>query len=152
MVRVTQKNEKPKPAADLLWDLFRSVHRLSHPVKKGEVTLQQFVLLKSLGCSGEQRVGELAARVHLTQSSVSIAIKRLEKEGLVVRMRDTADERRVSLALTDNGQAVLRNWQEKWTQAVTAFLKRLDTREQDQLQLILQKMLDRDNGSKGEKN
>jgi len=142
---MTREEPKAKPAAELLWELFRSVHRLSHPVKKGEVTLQQFVLLKSLNRFGEQRVGELAARVHLTQSSVSIAIKRLEKEGLVIRRRDPEDERRVSLALTDAGQAVLRRWQEKWTQSVTAFLDRLTTREEEQLRLILEKMLDRNN-------
>jgi len=142
--------ELPKSArdktAELLWELVRNVRRISHPVKKGEVTIQQFILLKSLGRHGEQKVGELAARVHLTQSSVSIAVKRLEKEGLVFRQRDPADERRVGLALTSAGRAVLRNWQDKWTQAVTGFLDRLDGREQEQLLTILQKMLDRDNG------
>ncbi|HUW63732.1 MAG TPA: MarR family winged helix-turn-helix transcriptional regulator [Spirochaetia bacterium] len=148
---MAQQEAKANPTADLLWDLLRSVHRISHPVKKGEVTVQQFILLKALNWHGEQRVGELARRVGLTQSSVSIAIKRLEKEGLVARERDPADERRVSLALTATGQAVLRNWQEKWTQAMTAFLNRLNAGEQDQLHLLLQKMLERDNGPEGER-
>lgn len=143
-------NEEPKEktTADLLWDLLRSVQKISHPVKKGEVTVQQFILLKTLNWHGEQTVGELARRVGLTQSSVSIAIKRLEKECLVSRERDPADERRVSLALTGTGRAVLQNWQEKWTQTMDSFLHRLDAREDNQLHVLLQKILGLDNSPK----
>jgi len=146
VIPLQQANSTREKTAELLWDLLRSVRRIAHPVKKGEVTIQQFILLKSLGWHGAQKVGELAARVRLTQSSVSIAVKRLEKEGLIARQRDAADERRVSLALTPAGQAVLRNWQEKWTQAMAGFLDRLTPGEQEQLRAILQKMLERDNG------
>jgi DNA-binding MarR family transcriptional regulator len=67
---------------------------------------QLFVLLK---LSGERAlsVNELAARTLTHQSSVSVVVARLVEAGLVVSTRSETDARRVEIALTRKGRAVL---------------------------------------------
>jgi DNA-binding MarR family transcriptional regulator len=67
---------------------------------------QLFVLLK---LSGERAlsINELAARTLTHQSSVSVVVARLVDAGMVVRTRSETDARRVEIALTRKGRAVL---------------------------------------------
>lgn len=52
------------------------------------------------------RMGELAKRVLMVPSTVTSAAQRLEREGLALRVRDTADRRAFQLQLTQKGHAL----------------------------------------------
>jgi DNA-binding MarR family transcriptional regulator len=49
---------------------------------------------------------ELAARMEVTPATITNAVKRMEKAGLVVRRRDSEDERVSRVYLTDAGRAI----------------------------------------------
>ena len=51
-------------------------------------------------------VGELGRRLHLDSGTLTPLLKRLESMGIVHRRRDTSDERRVLVALTEGGLAL----------------------------------------------
>jgi len=51
-------------------------------------------------------VGELGELVQMDSGTLTPLLKRLEREGLVTRERDSADERRVNVTLTDAGRAL----------------------------------------------
>lgn len=51
-------------------------------------------------------VSELGARLALDSGTLTPLLKRLEQQGLVQRLRDAADERRVRLQLTREGRAL----------------------------------------------
>ena len=70
------------------------------------LTGPQALLLKALQ-GGKLPAGELAARVSLSQGTVTDILNRLEKRGLIVRVRDTVDRRRVLVELTAGGLAIL---------------------------------------------
>jgi DNA-binding MarR family transcriptional regulator len=70
------------------------------------LTGPQALLLKALQ-NGKLPAGELAARVSLSQGTVTDILNRLEKRGLITRIRDTADRRRVLVEATAQGLAVL---------------------------------------------
>ena len=55
------------------------------------------------------RMQQLSEEVHLTQSALSRAVARLEKEGLVQRTMCSQDRRGVFVALTGEGE---RRWEE----------------------------------------
>ncbi|GAA0953735.1 MarR family winged helix-turn-helix transcriptional regulator [Actinocorallia libanotica] len=55
------------------------------------------------------RMQQLSEEVHLTQSALSRAVARLEKEGLVQRSMCSQDRRGVFVALTGEGE---RRWEE----------------------------------------
>ncbi|WP_418060259.1 MarR family winged helix-turn-helix transcriptional regulator [Pimelobacter simplex] len=55
---------------------------------------------------GKYRMAELAGDIHLSQSALSRAITRLEKDGLVSRSACENDRRSVFVCLTDKGREV----------------------------------------------
>ncbi|MEO5876007.1 MAG: MarR family transcriptional regulator [Streptosporangiaceae bacterium] len=68
--------------------------------------MSEFELLDRLSeSSASMRMQELGDAVHLTQSALSRAVARLEKDGLVARGMCESDRRGVSVCLTDAGRA-----------------------------------------------
>jgi DNA-binding MarR family transcriptional regulator len=57
--------------------------------------------LDILGTRGPMTAGDLARAVRLTTGAVTGVLDRLEAAGLVRRVRDTKDRRRISVELTD---------------------------------------------------
>ena len=70
------------------------------------LTGPQALILKALQSSGLS-AGELASRISLSQGTVTDILNRLEQRGLIKRIRDTQDRRRVLVEATVAGQAVL---------------------------------------------
>jgi DNA-binding MarR family transcriptional regulator len=83
------------------------------------VDLHSRTLAASYGLTGPQALilkalqdkslpaGELASSVSLSQGTVTDILKRLEQRGLIKRIRDTLDRRRVLVEITDGGLALL---------------------------------------------
>ncbi|MGQ4598743.1 MarR family transcriptional regulator [Nocardia sp. R6R-6] len=55
---------------------------------------------------GDYRMSDLAGDIHLSQSALSRAVARLERDGLVRRTMCTEDRRAVFVCLTDKGRDV----------------------------------------------
>ncbi len=73
------------------------------------VTGPQILILKRLSEAPELAVGELAKRVSLSQATVTDILDRLERRGLVMRVRSTSDKRRVLVRATPEGERLLEN-------------------------------------------
>ncbi|GAA3544694.1 hypothetical protein AFL01nite_16370 [Aeromicrobium flavum] len=72
----------------------------------GEVSLtypQYLCLLALWEADGPLGVGDLGTLLHLDSGTLTPLLKRMESAGLVTRARDTVDERRVLISLTDGG-------------------------------------------------
>ena len=80
-----------EPLIDDMQRLYHLIRRASHPVKRAEITPEQYWLLKLLNKRGEMSIGELAEALGLTGSSVTTACKRLEKAGMLRRERQATD-------------------------------------------------------------
>ena len=124
-----------------LWRLLRVN---THPVRRGEITPEQYWLLKLLNKRGELSIGELAEALGLTGSSVTTACKRLEKAGLLRRTRqaDGQDERVVLATLTTQGREQLESWQQERRTALTHMLAPLTHEEQAELQRLIERILE----------
>ncbi|HEY2959489.1 MAG TPA: MarR family transcriptional regulator [Actinomycetota bacterium] len=61
-------------------------------------------LLHHLPPGGAVSLTALAEQLHLPKSTTSVLVKKLADEGLVTRARDQDDERRLRIALTDQGR------------------------------------------------
>jgi DNA-binding MarR family transcriptional regulator len=72
------------------------------------VTGAQAVVLAALDQAPAPSVNDLAARTFTHQSTVSGVVERLVERGFVARVRSDTDARRIGLALTRSGRAVLR--------------------------------------------
>lgn len=71
----------------------------------GELTLAQLSILVTLLEVGPIRMTELAARERVRTPTTTVAIRRLEKLGLVKRTRDPSDLRAVLVEITPKGHA-----------------------------------------------
>lgn len=70
------------------------------------LTYPQFLVLMCLWTEDARSVGALGHALSLDSSTLTPMLKRLEAQGLVTRRRDSADERRVIVTLTAEGQAL----------------------------------------------
>lgn len=72
------------------------------------------------------RLSDLAARHHVTPSTMSRTVDVLVRRGWVARLPDPADRRQVMLSLTDDGRAALAEFKERTQAIVAAMMSRLD--------------------------
>ncbi|ARN23821.1 MarR family transcriptional regulator [Piscinibacter gummiphilus] len=70
------------------------------------VTYPQYLVLLVLWQHRELGVAELGERLFLDFGTLSPLLKRMEASGWLVRTRDTRDERRVRVRLTESGEAL----------------------------------------------
>jgi DNA-binding MarR family transcriptional regulator len=75
-------------------------------VESHGLTGPQALILKALQ-NGSLTAGELATRVNLSQGTVTDILNRLEQRGLIKRIRDTEDRRRVLVEATKAGIGIL---------------------------------------------
>ncbi|MGB9804025.1 MAG: MarR family winged helix-turn-helix transcriptional regulator [Desulfofundulus sp.] len=127
--------------ADALWQIWRYWRLMSHPVKQGKITPEQYWVLHILHRFGPQRIKDIAARMGTGSSSVTITVKRLERDNLVCRKRGTEDERVVTVHLTEHGQRVFHAWREERRQVLSALFEPLSGEERRQLYNLLEKVL-----------
>ncbi|QYL26018.1 MarR family protein [Mycobacterium shottsii] len=75
-------------------------------VVAGELTLAQLSILVTLLDRGPIRMTDLAAHERVRTPTTTVAIRRLEKIGLVKRSRDPSDLRAVLVDITPQGRSV----------------------------------------------
>ncbi len=108
--RAGRSTRVPPEAFELALELRRIVQALalhSRELHKSyRLTSPQLWVLKAVVRDGPLRAGELARRLSLTASSLSILLDRMEKRGLVRRVRSRSDRRVVEVRLSATGRAL----------------------------------------------
>jgi DNA-binding MarR family transcriptional regulator len=94
-------------------------------VATGDLTLAQLSILLTLLDQGPIRMTELAAHERVRTPTTTVAIRRLEKLGLVKRSRDPSDLRAVLVDITPRGLAVHRESLANRRAALAAMLSKL---------------------------
>lgn len=70
------------------------------------LTYPQYLVLAILWMEGEQTIGSLGDAMQLDSGTLSPLVRRLEQAGYVSRARSSADERVVTVVLTESGTAL----------------------------------------------
>lgn len=68
------------------------------------LTFPQYLVMLELLGTRPSSVGELGQRLGMDTGTITPIVKRLEQSGLITRMRDKQDERRVMVDLTSAGE------------------------------------------------
>jgi DNA-binding MarR family transcriptional regulator len=102
---VTELAEGLHRALSKLFSILRRGDPTSGAVA-GELTLAQLSILVTLLDQGPIRMTDLAAHERVRTPTTTVAIRRLEKIGLVKRSRDPSDLRAVLVDITPRGRAV----------------------------------------------
>lgn len=71
------------------------------------ITPPQFVALQWLKEEGDMTIGDLSSKMYLANSTTTDLIDRMEKSGLVKRVRNSSDRRVVQIHLLDKGREII---------------------------------------------
>lgn len=94
-----------------------------------EISMPQAKALYLVTTEGGVHMSELAARLHVTLSTVSGLVERLVEHGLVARHDDPADRRQVVVTATHAGLELVQRFREFNDAQLGALLETLDERE-----------------------
>ncbi len=105
----TENENKTMNPSDLCDEVLISLRRIVRAielqsrqlVRSHGLTGPQILILKTLMQSSETTVGQLAEQVSLSKPTVTDILNRLEKYGMVQRLRSEQDKRRVQVTITE---------------------------------------------------
>ncbi|WP_457631289.1 MarR family winged helix-turn-helix transcriptional regulator [Oceanithermus sp.] len=136
--------EEPREKADRLIDAMGRLRRLrvgmALPPDAGVSPAMMPIinhLAEDPGCS----VRDLARALGLTTPTVSVSLRRLERQGLVMRRPHPRDNRAVRLFLTPAGEELHRRVREFRRQTAGRMLEGLKPQEQEELLRLLDKAI-----------
>ena len=82
------------------------IRRYREPLEALGLTYTQYVVMMVLWEHGGMTEGELGRKVHLDSGTLAPLLKRLEKQGVLCRVRPESNERKLFLSLTAQGEAL----------------------------------------------
>ncbi len=122
-----------RSALDFMQMLWRVNHALEQLSKRMEtrlgITAQQRMVIRWIGKHEGITAGALAGHLHLDAGTVSAALARMERRGLVVRRRHPGDGRRVVVGLTAAGKRLDRPARSTVEAAVEELLELVNARD-----------------------
>ncbi|MGH3066693.1 MAG: MarR family winged helix-turn-helix transcriptional regulator [Gaiellaceae bacterium] len=121
-------------AAELRPVLLRLARELRKETEQLGVTARQATLLWLVRRSPGLSLAELAAQEGISPPALSGHVDRLERAGLIERVRSTDDRRRVGLRLTDEGARLLRRVRARRTTWLADRLGMLEPAELDAIE------------------
>jgi DNA-binding MarR family transcriptional regulator len=96
-------------ALDAVRSIVRALRLNAHAIERqAGIGGAQLFVLQQLSAGPAHSMNELAERTHTHQSSVSVVAAKLAERGLVTRAPSATDRRRMEIALSPRGRALLR--------------------------------------------
>ena len=152
----TPSEAHPDEGIDALYKrpgfLLRRAHQISVSLfmeeagKHDATTTTQYGILVILqSCEGLDQIG-LSKKVGLDRSTTGLVIKKLEVEGLIVRVEDPKDRRRKIIVLTARGERKLERLRGPAARAQEIALSAFEPEEARQFLVLLDKFVQRFNG------
>ncbi len=131
--------------------LLRRAHQISVSLFMEEsaefnITTTQYGVLVILRCCENLDQIGLSKKVGLDRSTTGLVVKRLESEGLVVRVEDRADRRRKVIVLTGKGERKLENLRKAASTARDRSLSAFSPEEGAEFLRLLEKFVAQFNG------
>jgi DNA-binding MarR family transcriptional regulator len=118
--------------------LLRLARELRKETEGLGVTSRQVTLLWLIRNHPGLSLRELAAHERISAPALSGHVDRLEKAGLIGRVRDGVDRRRVGLTLTDEGARLLKRVRARRTSWLADRLKELDPSELEAIEAAVE--------------
>jgi MarR family 2-MHQ and catechol resistance regulon transcriptional repressor len=132
-------------AAPRLWWVMMRSHRAlrllaEQSIANAGLCLTDFAALEALLHKGSLSISEIQDKVQLASGSMTAAIDRLEKHGLVVRKSTASDRRARIVQLTEEGKRVAAACFEKHASDLEDLMSVLSANEKQQLYASLRKL------------
>jgi DNA-binding MarR family transcriptional regulator len=99
--------------------------------------MAQVELLLTIAELAPARIGDLAERLHLANSTVSGLVAQMISDGLVRRQTSQSDRRAAEVTLTPGGQARLAEWEQAHERRIGAAFEALAAADREAINLAL---------------
>jgi MarR family 2-MHQ and catechol resistance regulon transcriptional repressor len=131
--------------APKLWIVLSKCHRtlgllVEQSIAAAGLCLSDFMVLEALLHKGPLTITAIQAKVLLASGSMTAAVDRVEKKGLVVRKTTSTDRRARLLELTPEGRRTATALFEKHAQDLEALMSVLSDGEKQRLYTLLKKL------------
>jgi MarR family transcriptional regulator, 2-MHQ and catechol-resistance regulon repressor len=139
-----KKSASRVAAPRLWWVISRSHHALrllaEQSVTKTGLCLTDFAALEALLHKGPLTISQIQEKVLLASGSMTAAIDRLEKRGLVIRKSTSSDRRARLVELTEEGKRVGEAYFERHAKDLEDVMSVLSMKEKQQVYSSLKKL------------
>ena len=97
------------------------VNKFNKHLKQYDISFPNYVMMLYIENSNPVFIKTLCDQLYLDSGTISPIIKRLEKKGLIERMRTEEDERRVKVQLTQKGSVLKEKFEQISDEVLTQF-------------------------------
>jgi DNA-binding MarR family transcriptional regulator len=131
----------PQERLQVLFKRLEDLGLRDAPLKDADLSMPQLAVLMSVGRSPGIGVGELAETLGVTTPTVSVALRKLEKQGWLRREADPEDRRAAHIHLTQKAMGLAQKVRSFHRKRIDEFMDALSASEQDQLVKLLEKSI-----------
>ncbi len=118
---------------------FGCAHLMQHRINKNHEKGKILVILKTKGKITQR---ELLNFTNIRSASLSELLSKMEKAGLIMRERDEKDHRNYLISITEKGRQAEKELEMNLDEKAVLHLSCLTDAEQDQLEIILEKLFE----------
>ncbi len=142
-MKYSQLPQDQRRALNLYVKLMRAANsvtsRIHRHLADDNLTVSQFAVLEAIYHLGPLCQGELGQKILKSNANLTTVVDSLERKSLVSRERSEADRRRVTVYLTDSGEALISRVFPRHAKVVAEELCFLDEEAQTELTKILKR-------------
>ncbi len=125
----------------ILWKTAKAVECIDRAsISDTGLQLSEFAILEVLLHKGPQSINAIGSKVLLTSGSMTAAVNRLERKGLVRREKDPTDGRRFKMYLSGEGRRVIGKAFDTHKLNLEKMARDLDDHEREALVRLLKKL------------
>ena len=125
----------------ILWKAAKAVEKVDRAsIAATGLGLSDFTIMEALLHKGPMPINTIGEKVLLTSGSMTAAVNRLEKGGLVQRIQDPSDGRCFYVHLTKSGRKTIQAAYEKHSNNLEKVADVLNGKERDELVRLLKKI------------
>ena len=106
------------------------------------ITAERFLVMFELNMEPDRSLKELAQSLVISPSSLSVMINSMVEQGVVTRLTDPVDRRRVVLRLSEKGSDLFLAADDHLAEKFSEYLAKLPQRDRDDLNKVTTMMLD----------
>ncbi|MDQ1914408.1 MarR family transcriptional regulator [Paenibacillus sp. GD4] len=107
-----------------------------------DITAPQMFMLYFINQKEKCKLTQIAERLGVKPSAVTVMIDRLENAGYVVRGDDPLDRRSILVELTDSGREVLARAVAKRNEIISSYFTKLQPDERELVTRLMEKMVE----------
>lgn len=135
------KSDSPIHTWLLLWKSTRAVEIFAHKsIQNLGLGLSDFAVLEALLHKGPLLINDIGSKVLLTSGSMTFAVDRLQRQGLVERQVDPNDGRGRLVHLTAKGRKLIAKAFDQHAEDIDELMSVLSGSEREQLMQLLRKL------------